>query len=95
MKHHIDYISDLTTHNFKMNLIAKDSLTNRYILIVAETVSYVCNYILSIYLVSKHSTEAPLDRQHTAQEMALYTVYCEYIRILCISTAEYLFPPNS
>ena len=41
-----------------------------------------------MYLVSQHSTGAPPDRQHTTQEMALYTVYCEYIRILCISTAE-------
>ena len=41
-----------------------------------------------MYLVSQHSTGAPPNRQHTTQEMALYTVYCEYIRILCISTAE-------
>ena len=41
-----------------------------------------------MYLVSQHSTGAPPDHQHTTQEIALYTVYCEYIRILCISTAE-------
>ena len=41
-----------------------------------------------MYLVSQHSTGAPPDRQHSTPEMALYTVYCEYIRISCISTAE-------
>ena len=41
-----------------------------------------------MYLVSQHSTGAPPERQHTTQEMAIYTVYCEYIQILCISTAE-------
>ena len=34
-----------------------------------------CNYILKMYLISQHTTEAQLDRQHTAQEMALHTVY--------------------
>ena len=40
-----------------------------------------------MYLVSQHSTGAPPE-MHTTQEMALYTVYCEYIQILCSSTAE-------
>ena len=41
-----------------------------------------------MYLVSQHSTGAPPDRQHSTPEMALYTVYCEDIRISCISTTE-------
>ena len=41
-----------------------------------------------MYLVSQYSTGAPPDHQHTNQDMALYIVYCEYIRILCVSTAE-------
>ena len=40
-----------------------------------------------MYLVSQYSTGAPPDH-HTTQDMALYIVYCEYIRILCVSTAE-------
>ena len=39
----------------------------------------ICKYM---YLVSQHSTGAPPDRHNTNQEVALYTVYCEYIRIL-------------
>ena len=41
-------------------------------------------YSICKYMFSVHNTQQRrhFSRQHTVQEVALYTVYCEYIRIL-------------
>ena len=44
-------------------------------IVFAITVILFCNYILKMYLVSQRSIGAPLDRQHTTQEMAFHTKF--------------------
>ena len=47
-----------------------------FITVAAITVILFCNYILKMYLVSQHSTEAPLDHQHSLFNRWRFTHFC-------------------